>query len=249
MDNSLKNDFIQKWEKYFPGATLPVAAFYSNTLHGSEPAEKVKQHRCIIADLVIVSRGKSLAFNKGNIGCGGAMIYCGFSDTHGPDFEYFLSYGIPGKVEGERYKKDPSTVKEFMKENQKMKAPADWLILKPFDQLEEDDHPGILIFLAKPDVLSGLFTLANYDRTDPYGVKTPFGSGCSTSIMEPFLENKKDEPDCILGMFDVSARPFVPKEVFSFAIPMKRFEMLVSYMDESFLITPSWGSVRKRSGK
>jgi len=42
MDKSLKNDFIRKWEKYFPGASHPVAAFYSNSLHGAEPAEKME---------------------------------------------------------------------------------------------------------------------------------------------------------------------------------------------------------------
>jgi len=30
-----------------------------------------------------------------------------------PHFEYFLSCGIPGKLEGERYKKSPELVKEF----------------------------------------------------------------------------------------------------------------------------------------
>jgi hypothetical protein len=47
-------------------------------------------------------------------------------------------------------------------------------------------------------------------------------------------------------MFDVSARPCVPKDVMSFAVPMKKFVKMVGYMDESFLTTPSWQAVRKR---
>ncbi len=40
-----------------------------------------------------------------------------------PDFEYFLSCGIPGKLEGERYKKSPEMVKEYLKHTPATKAP------------------------------------------------------------------------------------------------------------------------------
>jgi hypothetical protein len=49
-----------------------------------------------------------------------------------------------------------------------------------------------------------------------------------------------------LGMFDVSARPGVPDDRLTFAVPMKRFEQMVRNMDESFLITNSWKTVRDR---
>ena len=47
-------------------------------------------------------------------------------------------------------------------------------------------------------------------------------------------------------MFDVSARPYVPQEVLSFAIPMGKFTRMIENMEESFLVTPSWGKVQKR---
>jgi hypothetical protein len=47
-------------------------------------------------------------------------------------------------------------------------------------------------------------------------------------------------------MFDVSARPFVPKEMLTLAVPMNKFERMIENMDESFLITPSWDKVKKR---
>ena len=52
----------------------------------------------------------------------------------------------------------------------------------------------------------------------------------------------------VLGMFDVSARPFVKDGVLSFAVPIKKLERMVDDMDESFLITPSWDKVRGRLG-
>ena len=246
MNDSLKSDFISRWMKYFHDAPLPIALFYSNELHKVEPANKNISHYCMIADITKVFNGKSLAFNATNIGCTGGLRYCGFSDKLRPDFEFFLSYGKEGKMEGERYKKDPETVLELMKNAPKLKAPAAWLIAKPFEKLNADDNPEIILFFATPDVLAGLFTLANFDRSDLYGVKSPFSAGCGSIIQYPLLENNSDHPDCILGMFDSSARPYVQAGTFSFAIPMKRFETLVGYMDESFLTTETWKVIGKR---
>jgi hypothetical protein len=50
----------------------------------------------------------------------------------------------------------------------------------------------------------------------------------------------------VLGMFDVSARPFLKEGVLSFAAPMKKFAQMVEDMDESFLITGSWEKVMRR---
>jgi len=47
-------------------------------------------------------------------------------------------------------------------------------------------------------------------------------------------------------MFDVSARPFVPRDMLTFAAPMSKFTRMIDNMEESFLITPSWAEVQKR---
>ena len=104
----------------------------------------------------------------------------------------------------------------------------------------------MVIFFARPDVLSGLFTLSNFDRADPYGVIAPFGAGCSTIVLYPYLEKDKENPRPVLGMLDVSARPCVPAEVVTFAVPMSRFATMVGNMEESFLTTDSWRKVKRR---
>jgi len=47
-------------------------------------------------------------------------------------------------------------------------------------------------------------------------------------------------------LFDVSARPFVPENTLTFAVPMNRFVSMVSNMEESFLATNSWREVQRR---
>jgi len=125
-------------------------------------------------------------------------------------------------------------------------ARGKYVIFKRFDQLTPDESPIAVIFFAKPDVLSGLYTLANFDQPDGNGVIAPFGSGCGTIVQKVWLESEKENPKAILGMFDVSARPYVPKDILTFAVPMKKFVQMVDNMDESFLITNSWDKVRKR---
>ena len=154
MNAQLKSTFISNWNKYFQNSPLPIAAFYSDELHNTEPARKFNTLHCFMADLMKVHKGQSLAFNAENIGCGGGKRFCGFAKEIRPGFEFFLSNGIPGKMEGERYKKDPETVLELMKNNPAMEAPAKWLIAKPFDKLEPEDQPKVIIFFASPDVIS-----------------------------------------------------------------------------------------------
>ncbi len=115
--------------------------------------------------------------------------------------------------------------------------------------LEETDEPAVAIFFAKPDVLAGLFTLANYDEVERNGVIAPFGAGCGSIVMYPYLEKDAERPRAVLGMFDVSARPFVPKEVLTFSVPMNKFDRMIDNMEESFLTTPSWKKVKKRISK
>ena len=119
-------------------------------------------------------------------------------------------------------------------------------MFKRFDKLEEQDDPAAVIFFATPDVLSGLFTLANFDKSEPNGVFCPFSAGCGSVVQYPFLENGSERPQAVLGMFDMSARPCVPKETLTFSVPMKKFQHMAGNMEESFLITHSWDKVRNR---
>src|SRR5271157_5644813 len=91
------------------------------------------------------------------------------------------------------------------------RAPGRFVVFKRWDKLEAADKPDVVIFFASPDVLSGLFTLASFDEADPNGVIAPFGAGCSSVVQHPYLEGKSSRPRAVIGMFDVTARPLVPK--------------------------------------
>ncbi len=244
MKKTVKERFLKCWEKYFDDAELPLAAYYTDeaTVPENDPSTT---GRCLIADLNKVRDGTPLRFGSTSIGCPGGQRYSGFSEAIGEGFEYFLSYGIPGRLEGERYKKSPELVRRLLRESPRFVAPRKYLVFKRWDQLDESDEPEVVIFFAEPDVVAGLFTLANFDAIEE-GVVAPFGSGCSSIIMHPYLEGEKDRPRCVFGMFDPSARPYVGSDCLSFAVPMNRFIQMVENVPESFLINPTWEKIKKR---
>ncbi len=245
MDMILRDRFAALWHKHFGGVELPICLYFTDS-PDCQSASPPAGHSCLIGDLVRVRRGEDLCFDRDSVGCFGGKRYLGFDLQVRPNFEYFLSCGIPGKLEGERYKKSPQIVRDTMARLPVDPAPAPFAVFKRWDRLTESDHPAVVIFFASPDVLSGLFTLANFDQADPNAVIAPFGAGCATICQYPLKEGRNPHPRAVVGMFDVSARPFVAAGVLSFAVPMARFQRMVADMDESFLATESWSRVRRR---
>ncbi len=246
MDRVIRDRFIALWRQYFNSADLPITFFYANQPGSAEKATKQGAWNCLVHDLSKVGGGRPLAFNGDSIGCPGGKRYAGFNQKVMPNFEYFLSCGIPGRLEGERYKKSPELVKEMIELGPTFAAPASYIVFKRWDLLEEADNPEVAIFFNQPDVIAGLFTLANFDEADLDGVIAPFGSGCSSIVLHPYLEGGSSRPRAVLGMFDISARPFVDSSVFTFAVPITKFYRMVGNMEESFLTTGSWRKIQGR---
>jgi hypothetical protein len=65
-------------------------------------------------------------------------------------------------------------------------------------------------------------------------------------VYYPWLEQQKADPKVIMGLFDPSARKCVQLDVMTMAFPMKRFEKVIGFMEESFLITKTWETVMKK---
>ena len=244
MDIKLRDKFLILWKKYFNHAELPVTFYFSDDETSAEPAGSLSLPRCVIGALGTVREGKSIYFDAESLRCGKRFL--GFTQEVRPNFNYFLSCGIPNKVRGERYVKTPEMVQEIFDNTPSLIAPAKYIVFKRWDKLDEKDNPQVVIFFAIPDVLSGLFTLARFDETDRGAVQAPFGSGCSAIVQNPYMEQLSENPHPILGMFDPSARVSVPKDMLTLAVPMKKFVKMVDNMEESFLITDTWQKVQQR---
>jgi hypothetical protein len=246
MNTGLRDHFIQQWKKYFNNADLPITFYYTDDPGDATIMPSTGKWKCIICELQRVRSGQSLAFSAESVKCGGAKRYLGFTDKMRPNFEYFLSCGIENQMEGERYIRTPELVTALMKKQKKAVINGKYIVFKRWDFLEENDNPDVAIFFTVPDVLSGLFTLANFDQSEPDSTIAPFAAGCGSLVYFPYIEKDTARPRAVLGMFDVSARPCVSEGLLTFSVPLNKLTQMISYMDESFLITDSWKKVQNR---
>jgi len=243
----------QKYQKFYDRLGLkehPLAAFYSNDKPGAGRSPKERGHVCMFALLKQArQKGETVYFDAEHVGCFGGGYYMGFRAIPMPKIEYFLSCGIPGEMEGERYIKTPEIAREYFASVQPRKSPAKYCLFKSLDRLTAAEEPEVVIFFASPDLVSGLFTLTNYATERMDAVRIPFSSGCGSILTHPLKEAEKKNPQAVLGLFDVSARPFVEPNILTLAMPTKLFLSLLDNQDESFLITKSWETIRRRIEK
>ncbi len=238
---------LSKLQKAIHLKNNPVAVLWSDQFpNGAITPGKGHPDKC----LVTLARraaydGVIAAVGRDNYGCGGAGYHLGFTGIPSPNFSYFISCGIPGKVRGEGYKKTPDLVDAWVKESKPPAAPADYCILKPVSLLSEEDEPESVFFLANPDQLSALIVLANYDLPGNDGVIAPFGSGCDGIILYPRLE-RTGEQRGIVALTDISVRGILPADILGFAVPFERALEMEKNVPGSFLERGDWLEVSNR---
>ncbi len=221
------------------------------------------------------AKGKWAAFDRDNFGCFGGGVGLGFGKQYerfplgGKEaFKYFLSTGLEGKgreelvekacslgrkelvenfLKGERYKKSPDLVEDFLEELPAMEVPANYVVFKPLKDLADGEEAVVVVFVADPDQLSALVALANFDRKGVDNVFTPMGAGCHQIGIYAFSEAQKEKSRAVIGLTDISARKNVRhllgKDVFTFAVPYRRFMEMETNVDESFLKRSTWKSL------
>ena len=99
------------------------------------------------------------------------------------------------------------------------------------DRLTSFEKVEGLLFLATPDILSGLITWTFFDNNNPDAVN----------------ENRQGGHRTFLGFFDPSVRPYVESNLLSLTIPMSRFKTMYQTMRNSSLYdTHAWAKIKTR---
>lgn len=228
--------FVNNYREAFGRrAELPIAFWYSNMAEGLN--EKV--NGCLMKCLKQVRKGQVCSLSRETITCGGGKLYTGF-DT--------MPERVPGFVaQKERYKKTPEMVIDYIKSLQIDLTEKPYLNFARIDSLNSFDVAEGLLFLATPDMLSGLTTWAYFDNNAPDAVSAPFGSGCCSVVTQAVLENQRQGRRTFLGFFDPSVRPHFEPDLLSFTIPMSRFREMYLTMRHSCLFdTNAWGKIKER---
>lgn len=247
---------------------VPVGILLTN--EKPEGALQLKEGRwgCVVAMMSAAARGKTVVFDRKTYGCIGGGTGLGFGNTYTQfpgGIEHFLSTGnkefcnseigknivrnMPALEQGEGYIKNPELAKKFVDSLPMTDVPTEYIVFKPLVNFAEGETPRVVVFLVNPDQLSALVVLANYEREHNLNVIAPFGAGCHTLCIIPYNEEQADNPKAVIGLFDISARKCVDKDILAFTVPYKMFVEMEGNVEGSFLERHEWQRVLERNRK
>lgn len=228
-------EFILKFREAFgEAAPLPIAFWYGDTAVNAES----RVPRCMIGAIRKVCDGNALTLTAENVQCGGGGLYTAFRPME-DRVPHFVS-------EIEHYKQRPEQVRQYVESLDIEITNKPYLNFVRVDKLTSWEGVEAVVFFATPDILSGLCTWTFFDNDAEDAIVTKFASGCAAVVSFATVENRKGGRRCFLGMFDPSARPLVPKNELTFAVPMSRFREMLATMSDSALYQHAFSVVRRR---
>ncbi len=214
-----------------------------------EEAQEKRRENCIIPMLVAAANGRIAVLERETVQCPGGQVGLCFGAYQLGYIEYFLSSGKEGEIEGEYRKKTPELVREFIRNIPDISVSTRYVVMKPLGEVTDEEiaEVAIVVFMANPDQLSALATLANFDQPTNDNVITLFESGCGSVVHQVLEQARSERPKAVIGLTDITARKYIDKDVLSFSVPFERFLEMEAYVEESFLTKgKDWSEIVKR---
>ncbi len=232
------------------------------------------ERSCVMAMFARAAKGETITLDRETVGCPGGAVGLGFGNWYDKfpgglkGFYYFLSVGFEkweeGRdlikalpegvvfnklVHGERYKKSPELVAEFVNQLPITSIPERYVVFKPISEVVDGENPVSVVFVVNPHQLSALIVLANYGRGSSDNVIAPMGAGCHQIGIYVYREAASSKPKAVIGLTDLDARLNVRSQlgddVLTFAVPYKMFREMEGNVEESFLEAGTWLELQK----
>jgi uncharacterized protein (DUF169 family) len=202
---------------------------------------------CVMGYVWRARRQKTAAyFDRERQGCLGGAFYLGYLKPQLNVIAHYVSSGIPGVMEGERFMASPEDIRRFFQTIDPRPAPGRFCVFKPLSQFSAGETPEVVAFFGRPEMISGLHTLAAFVTGDPEVVAAPFGADCSFVLTWPLRYLSQGKLRAVLGGWDPSARRYHRPDELSFAMPWELFQAMMGRWPESFLTTDTWAGVKKK---
>src|SRR4030066_1752963 len=209
---------IESFMEAFGMSGAPVLFRYADDLPRGTLSPPEGGRVCLFALLGKTrTEGVPVALSPSHHGCPGGGYYLGFLETPREGIEYFLSCGIPGKMEGERYIRTPELARARFAKGPVRPAPKRYGLFTRADTPHSPAPPEVVIFFASPDLLAGLPFLASFARGDD-AVTAPVSSGCGAIVTLPLAGGVRSDPRAGMGLFALSARPYGEKTLWPFPV-------------------------------
>jgi len=228
-----------------------VAVYDSPATADFEPMVKAQGRACCFAYYDRWLKGETLVFEKGDSrfedpqhGCHGGQTAFGLSKDYPSFMAHFLTDG-KGAPMGEGLKASPELAQEFIDRAKAPPVSGDAVLIGPL-RLEQWAKVKTVTFLADPDRLSALMTLAAYRSSDPELIYAPFSSGCGLLWRE--LEGQT-RTRAIIGCTDIAMRKYIPPNMLCLTVLPEHFEQMVRFPDGAFLNKSWWNELMDRREK
>lgn len=258
----------------------PVALLWRDQKPQGAAEFKKGKWGCVMWLLAGAARGRTGVVSAETYGCWGGGVGLGFGNQYlsfpgGLECFYrFLSTGndswdtgravakelesrasrefLEDFLKGERYKKSPELVADFVQQMPFFQIPAKYVVFKPLNGVDRaEEEPKIVVLLASADQLAALIILANYRRKGFENVIVPYAAGCQTIGIFPYREAASPTPRAVLGLTDISARlnlvRQLPRNLFSMAVPWRMFQEMEMDVEASFLERKTWKKLSQES--
>ena len=211
--------------------------------------EVFKTFSCVMGNIWLARKKHCAAFiSPEEYGCPGGAFYCSMMKPNLRFIEHYVTTGFSGTpIHGERYLPSPESMRKFLAKVDPREAPAKFCIFKPLSLFTDSEEPEFVIFFARPEVLSGLFTHTVFTTGDAECVASPFGAGCTNIVAWPLYYKEQGMEKAIIGGFDPSARKFMKTDELTFTVPWSLYrKMLANLPDSMFNVDGAWRDVSKK---
>ena len=234
--------------------TTPIIALYDAEPEESfEPTVQARGRACCFAyyqrwlkgETLVVRQGEGNDFMDPKNGCPGLQSHFGYNESYPPWMANFLTDGKNGAPMGEGLKATPALAQEFLERTKYPRPSGDTMLMGPL-KLNHWDKVRTVTFFADPDRFSALMTLSAFWSSDPEEVAAPFSSGCGM-LWEVFNEHEKDR--AVVGCTDIAMRKYIPPEIMCLSVTAKRFERMVDFPDDAFLMKSWWNALMDQREK
>ncbi len=203
---------------------------------------------CIAGNVWLARKKKKAAWiSHAACGCMGGGYYAGLYRPYLEANVLYVSTGIPGtNMEGEHYLPTPESMHAFMDDCAPPPPTGEYCVLKPLERFTDEDPPLVAVFFARPEVMTGLLSLAWFASGTHHAVVSPFSAACGTMIAWPLVYQARGEERAVLGGFDVSARKFLKPDELIVALPLTLYAKMLEAMEDSALTRDTWQVTRKK---
>jgi len=203
---------------------------------------------CMVGNIWLARKKRAAAWlSLEECGCMGGGFYSGLYSPYLEMVVAYVSTGVPAAhLEGEHYMPSPESMRTFLDDTAPPAATAKYCVIKPLEQFD-DEPPLVVAFFVRPEVLSGLHSLACFATGDHQTMVSPFGAGCGSIIAWPLVYQARGMERAVLGGFDLSARKFLKTDELIFSVPLPLYRKMLNAMEDSALTRHTWEGVRKKA--